>query len=221
MRQMRRNWWSAWEDLHPLARGAVLIVAAMLVFSSALWGLALIGPRTMSLRAYFNLQPVEQIWALANVVLAVMMAYTLLRLTWMAVRKKAAILNVVVVCVGIVVASLWVTFKPTLFAGAVQHQTGHSYREVLDTFIDLCDEWAAEGSLSIDLVAADLGILDESVPWRESTTIFFDFGNQEQAFGLACVLSGEEPTKTGRRSRDFEYHHIRDRYYEFTTKDAE
>lgn len=221
MRQIRRNWWSAWEDLHPLARGAVLIVVAMLVFSTALWGLALMGPRMLSLQAYFNLRLVEQIWALANVVLAVMMAYTLLRLTWMAIRKKAAILNVVVVCVGIAVASLWVTFKPTLFAGAVQHQTGHPYNEVLDTFTDLCDEWSTAGSLGIDLEAADLGTLSEYSPWRESTTVFFDFGDQEQAFGLACVVSGEEPTKTGRRSRDFEYHHIRDRYYEFTTKDAE
>ncbi|MCB9435709.1 MAG: hypothetical protein H6673_01785 [Anaerolineales bacterium] len=221
MRQIRRNWWSAWEDLHPLARGAVLIVAMMIVFSTALWGMALFGPRMMSLSAYFKLRPVEQIWALANVVLAIMMAYTLLRLTWMAVRKKAAVLNVVVVCAAIAMASLWVTLKPPLFAGAVQHETSHSYGEVLDTFTTLCDEWSTAGSLGIDLEAADLGVLSDYSPWRESTTVFFDFGDENQAFGLACVVTGDEPFKTGRRSRDFEYHHIRDRYYEFITKDAD
>lgn len=219
MRQIRRNWWLIWEDLHPLARGAVLIVLSMLGFTVGLWLLAWLGPRMMSLDTFFKLRILENIWSLANLVLGFIMVYTLLRLSWLVFRKQAILLNVVVVCGGLVVVGLWLIFRPSMFEGAVRHQTGYPYNTVFDAFANMCDDWAAEETININLDETELGVLSKFTPWRESNTVFFDFGDEEQSFGLACVLNENTPYKTGRLSRNFEYEHIRSRYYTFSAKD--
>lgn len=217
-----RHWIDLWEDQHPLARSNILLLSLLLTSSLALWLMMLLTPRFLDLRTVFQLAVIERLWFLGNIVLLAIFVYSIIRMSWMAFRKDISHISLVMVWITPVFLMIPLLLMPTFFRAMASYQLERSYGEISDEFSALCDEWEAtygqQASIAISVDEVDLGMFQDNGRvnvWRESNTVFFDFGDETQSFGLACALGGREPFDSGRRSRNFDYQHIRKNYYEF------
>ncbi len=217
-----RYWINLWEDQHPLARSNVLLVALLLLFSFLLWVIMYLSPRLLDIQTVFRVAVIERLWFLGNVVLLAIFVYSIIRLMWMAFRKDISYLSLLMVWITPFVLMVPLIIMPTFFQEAASYQLGQPYSEIMGEFTALCDEWEAtygqQASIALRVQEVDLGLFQDNERakvWRESNTIFFDFGDDTQSFGLACALGGKEPYDSGRRSRDFDYRRVQKNYYEF------
>lgn len=217
-----RYWINLWEDQHPLARSNVLLVALLLLSSFLLWVIMRFAPRLLDIQTVFQVAVIERLWFLGNVVLLAIFVYSIIRLMWMAFRKDISYLSLLMVWITPFILMIPLLVMPTFFQEAASYQIGQPYSEIMGEFTALCDEWEAtygqQASSALRVQDVDLGLFQDNERvevWRESNTIFFDFGDDTQSFGLACVLGGKEPYDSGRRSRDFDYRRVQKNYYEF------
>jgi hypothetical protein len=217
-----RYWIDLWEDQHPLARSNFLLLGLLVASSLVLWLLMIFTPRFLDLHTVFQLAVIERLWFLGNVVLLAIFVYSIIRLTWMAFRKDISSISLLMVWVTPFILMLPLLVLPTFFRATASYQLGYSYTDISAEFSALCDDWQAtygqQASIALRVDDVDLGLFqdnDHVTVWRESNTVFFDFGDETQSFGLACALGGREPYDSGRRSRNFDYHHIQQNYYEF------
>jgi hypothetical protein len=217
-----RYWINLWEDQHPLARSNFLLLGLLLLSSIVLWLMLMVAPRMFDLHIVFQLAVIERLWFLANVVLLAIFVYSIIRLMWMATHKDISYVSLLMVWITPFVLMIPLILMPTFFQAMSSYQMGRSYREISQQFSALCDDWQAsygqQASIALRVDDVDLGLFqdnDRVNVWRESNTIFFDFGDETQSFGLACALGGREPYDSGQRSRSFYYRHIQKHYYEF------
>jgi hypothetical protein len=113
---------------------------------------------------------------------------------------------------------------------------GRPYGEVFDAFSEFCDDWTetyqADNLAPInvdeseDIQNSIFADADKAQIWgyptdRRPATVFFDYGDEEQPFGLACVLREDTPPHrgnargTGGSFEDYNYEHIQQNYYRF------
>ncbi len=215
-----RRWLMLWEDQHPLARNSVLLMLLMLGFSLLFRLGTLLGPHYLSFSTLFEFAIVEDVWFVAHILVLAMFAYGAIRLVGLAVQGRVANLGVVMMVVSIVILLAPFLTMPSLFESAVAYQMNQPYDDVLEEVQALCAGWLDEfGTRTFDPDDYDLGSLQGRVEvWRESVTVFFNFGDEEQTFGLACVLNGEDPPDSGYRTKNYVYDHISEDYYEFYEK---
>lgn len=217
-----RNSWQRWEDQHPLTRNSFILVLLELVFALILRIVIFLTPRLVDLSTLFKIAVLERVWLLTNVVLFVILVSSIIRLTWLVYGGRASLVSLLLACIMPFILWLPIQLMPTFFEAATSHQLQRPYSEVFVAFENLCNQWDETHGQRDNYIFFPqnealglLGNTDQVTVWRESNTVFFDFGDDEQSFGLACALGGERPTRNGRLSRDFSYRQIEGKYYEF------
>ncbi|NDJ87226.1 MAG: hypothetical protein GYB66_15210 [Chloroflexi bacterium] len=216
-----RNLLLLWEDLHPLARGNFLLSLVSLLVAALIWfGLRVLFAE-LSPPDYFALSFIKQVWHLGSFALAAILAYGALRIGRLALQKRASYLSVLLAVAAVVMVGFPPFIMPSFFEVAVSQEMNHSYGQVFDTAESLCQFWKQEHADQsphiFDPNDADIGIFDADTVdvFREQSTVFFNFGDEDYAYGLACVIDGGEPADQGRRSRKYEYAYLRGDFYEF------
>lgn len=212
-----RRWLMIWEDQHPLARNTVLMMLLMLGLSIMLRIGIFLGPHYLNLTTLFRLTIIEDVWFVAHVLVLIMFIYSIARLLGLAIKRRASYLGVILTMLSMLILLIPFFTMPSIFEAATAHQLDHPYDQVLSQVKTLCQGWMEEhGTRSFDPDNYDLGLLEgRANVRRESSTVFFDFGDEDQVFGLACVLNGEEPPDGGYRTKNYVYNHINGDYYEY------
>jgi hypothetical protein len=76
-------------------------------------------------------------------------------------------------------------------------------------------EWGDKPDITLNVAQEDVGQLrEESEVFRSRNTVFFNFGEQGQDFGLACVLDAERPDDAGRVD-NYAFRRLSGHYYQF------
>lgn len=209
-----------WEDLHPHTRNniAVLIVAAGVWV--ILYGLTFLAPRIMNLHRVFQFALIERLWVITSIVLIAVMVFNAVRVA-MRYRERLISLTSVVLAVIVIAPVIFFTlYLPSFFNAASSYALGEPYGKIFNQFSNYCDEWEAsygqQANIAIRPQDLDLGLFDKHdvEVYRERKVVFFNFGDEGQVFGLACVLGGGVPHTDGKAS-DFQYQHIENNYYQF------
>jgi hypothetical protein len=212
---------SYWEDLHPLSRNNIAIMVVAMVVWVTFQIITYAAPRLLTLHQVFQWAIIERLWTITGLVLIAVLVFNALRLlmrfarrevSWMSAASAWAVIGVVVY------TTFWL---PSFFNSTVSYVMGQSYGDVYNGFETLCDKWEEryrdEDTITLRISDEDLGLFENRAEVdvrRERNVVFFDFGDEEQEFGLACAIGGEEPHSTG-RARDYEYHHINQHYYQY------
>lgn len=220
------RWLIWWEDLHPASRYSM----AILGFQVGMWLLMNLltyaAPRFLTYQQVFNFAILERLGTIISLILVAIVIYNSARVVQRYFQKFANSMSVIlslVAGVGLVVVAL---NMPAFLKGVIGHNMGASFPSVFGEFRDYCDEWqdtyGQQATIAIRPDDLDLGIFNDEtrvdvyrVGSGETATVIFQMGEEEQRFGMACVLgSGESPYNLGRTS-DFDYVHWGQNYYGF------
>lgn len=220
------RWLAWWEDQHPAMRYSIGILG----FQVGMWLImnlfTYLAPRFFTYKQVFDFSIIERLGTIVSLILIAIVAFNLLRVSvryWQKSASLSSVLFSLMAGVGLVIVAL---NMPSFLKGAIGHNMGASYPTVFAEFRDLCDEWqetyGQQATIAIRPNELDIGRFNEEervsvyrVDSGETATIIFQMGEEEQLFGLACVLgSGESPYNVGRTS-DFDYIHLGQNYYGF------
>ncbi len=220
------RWLIWWEDLHPATRYSVAILA----FQAGMWLimnlLTYAAPRFLSYKQVFNFAILERLGTIISLILIAIVIYNSARVVqryWEKVANLTSVILSLVAGVGLIIVAL---NMPSFLKGTIGHNMGASYPSVFSDFRGYCDEWqetyGQQATVAIRPDDLDLGIFNDEtrvdvyrIGSGETATVIFQMGDEEQRFGLACVLgTGESPYNLGRAS-DFDYVHWGKNYYGF------
>lgn len=211
-----------WEDRHPVVRNVMTLTALTLLVVAILSTLMLAGPALWSIDTTLALATMDTNWVWGQVIVVGLLFVSFLRACVLVWQQRIGVVGFGLVCVGPLVVMGAFSAMPTFFAAAVGHQMRTPFTTVYQEFRALCDEWDMRYGevevISFRPEEVPLGIFerDDVDIWRERYTVFVDFSDDNQRFGLACVVGGAEaPFAEGRYSRYFEYRHLQGKYYEF------
>ncbi len=214
-----------WEDQHPLARNNVLILAISIVIWFFLLILTYVAPRNFTIEQVFEIAVTQRIWEITSLVLIALLVYNALRLTYRYTTKLASFSSLAMAWAVIVLMLFIAANSPSFHHSTISYLTGDSYGTVLTEFKEICDEWEAtygqQSAIALNPDNVDLGYFqdrDEVDIKRIQRAMFFDFGTEQQQFGLVCVLGGGSYPDSG-RAENFEYDKIEKNYYEFVERD--
>jgi hypothetical protein len=214
-----------WEDQHPLARNNILILVVSIVIWISLLVLTYFVPRNFAIEQVFEIAVTQRIWEITILVLMALMAYNAVRLTYRYATKLASFASVAMAWTSIAIMLLIAANSPSFHHSTISYLTGDSYGTVLTEFKDLCDGWEAtygqQSTVALNPDDLDLGYFqnrEEVDVMRIQRAVFFNFGTNQQRFGLACVLGGGSYPDSG-RAENFKYDKIEKNYYEFIERD--
>jgi len=157
------------------------------------------------------------------VLMLVILAYNALKVTVQYLRRRGVFTwrSVMLAYVAVAALAFSLLNMPDVFDRAVAAQVGRSYSDIHTEFRDVCarwdEAWMHEDAVTMDIEEEDVGTLrDYAEVFRVSNTVYFDFGDEDYAFGFACALRATAPADHG-RARDFTYSKIHGAEYQFIT----
>jgi len=209
------------EDQHPLVRMnvkmGVVVFGAMLGLQVAVW----LGVQMLETRLMFRFNMALRLYHTLLLLLLVMMSYNVLKVLVQFLRGRGVftVRGLVLSLAGVLLLLGAIGGMPSVLNASVAHVTGRSFGAVYADFDALCQRWDAEWGgaeiSALDLEQEDLGRLGtEADVFKVRDTIIFNFGQPGQAFGLACVLRGQQPEAVG-RTNNYTFRQIQPSQYEF------
>ena len=215
------HWWLFWEDQHPLARNNVAVLGLMLAVWLILLVITYIAPRVLSVVDVFRLAAIERIWSITSFILIFILLFNCFRILIRWTKNQVPFTSVALAVLVLPVVAALTLYIPSFLHATVSYKMGDSFGTVFDEYQKLCDDWEAtygqQPTIALRPSEVDLGYFanrQEVEVWRDRSVILFDFGDEEQRYGLACVLGGGVPHTDG-RTDDFTFRHIDKNYYEF------
>jgi hypothetical protein len=211
------------EDQHPLVRANLRLGLSLFSAIVALHVLIYIGVRVLKPRFMFEVNTWLRLLTTLVVLMLIILGYNALKITVQFVRRRGVFTWRSLLLAYLAVAALGFSLlnMPDVFDRAVAASVGRSYNNIHSEFREVCsrwdEEWMDEDAVTMDIDAQDVGSLREVAEvYRVSNTVYFDFGDEDYAFGFACVLRAAAPSETG-RARDYTYSRIRGAEYQFIT----
>ena len=220
------RWLAWWEDQHPAMRYSVGILG----FQVGMWLImnlfTYLAPRFFAYKQVFSFVILERLGTIVSLILVAIVLFNIFRVLMRYFQKVAGLASVlfsIIAGIGLIIVAL---NMPSFLKGAIGYNMGASYPTVFGEFQDLCDEWQAtygqQSTIAIQPDELEIGRFNDEelvsvyrVGSGETATVIFQMGDEEQLFGLACVLgTGENPYNLGRTS-DFDYVHLGKNYYGF------
>lgn len=220
------RWLAWWEDQHPLMRYSV----GLLIFQIGMWlilnAATYLAPRFFSYAKIFDFIIVERLGTIISLILVAIVLFNTFRIFMRYLNKAVSMTSVgLTILTGLLLVGFAMNM-PSFLKGTIGHQMGARFPRVFGDFRELCDEWeetyGQQATIAIRPAELDTGIFNDTEKVElyrlgsgDSATVIFQMGDEEQIFGLACVLgSGETPYNSGRTS-DFDYVHWGNNYYGF------
>ena len=209
------------EDQHPLVRSnlrlGLTLVAAIVGLHAAIFA----GVRVLKPRLMFEVNTWLRLLTTLVVLMLIILVYNALKVTVQYMRGRGVFTwRSIILAYGAVILLLLALFNmPDVFDRAVSATVGRSYGTIHSEFSEICARWEAdwrdEEAVTLDVEEEELGRLGEETDvYRVRNTVFFDFGDDDYAFGFACALREDLPADSG-RARDYNYSRIGGPEYQF------
>jgi hypothetical protein len=180
-----------------------------------------LGVRYMDTRFMFVANSWLRLLTTLVVLMVVILAYNAFKITVQYVRRQGVFTwrSLVLSYMAVAVLGGALFNMPDVFDRAVAASVGRSYTSVHRVFHEACARWDADwidsDAVTLDIEEEDLGWLSEETDvFRVRNTVYFDFGDEEYSFGLACALRAASPAESGRAS-SFVYARIKGPEYQF------
>ena len=209
------------EDQHPLVRANLRLGLGLFLVIFALHVAVYLGVRYLETRFMFVMNSWLRLVSTLVLLMVVILAYNALKVTVQYMRRQGVFTwrSLALSYFAVIVLGGTLFNMPDVFGRAVAASAGRSYASTHREFQKHCDRWDADwrdsDAVTLDIDAEELGWLrEEAEVFRVSNTIYFDFGDEDYSFGLACALRGASPSETG-LARNFVYSRIDGPEYQF------
>jgi len=213
-----------WEDQHPLTRSNLSLGICTLAAGIALHGVIRLILRGLGTEMIYSLSLALRMLHTVLLLLMLILIYNALRLLWQFLQGKGIVgsYGVLLAFLGIIILGGAITVLPNVISAAIAATAGRSYGSVYHDFEEVCDRWVVvwkdAENITLDVSQEDLGRLgQEAEVFRLRNTVIFNFSDQQQDFGLACVLDQTQPADSG-RAQPYEFFHLGRSRYQFAEK---
>lgn len=218
-----RHFFVLWEDQHPLARTSFYLMLGGLVLWGIYYVLMWLAPALLTYEQLLFFGLFERVWFVIGSITVILIGYNALRILAKLWKKEVSRLSAMLALIAVPVLLVSLLNMPSSFQAAVRKTMERPYSEVYAAHQSLCEGWAATYGdrefVSFSIEQDTLGILQAAEVWREQKTVFFNFGDSDRAFGLACTLGEEPPNSQSVRSRHFDFFRIENNSYRFVERE--